>query len=710
MKISLPCPKGCEELLKVEALNLGLKNPQIKPALVYGEGDLKDIYNLILWSRLASRVLLNLFEGKVENPEEIYQAALSIDWQEHLDLKDSFAVKFSGLGAGIKNTQFAALKIKDAVADKMREIYKNRPSVNAENPDLAIDCHLHKGILSINLDLSAGALHQRGYRLGQGEAPLKENLASLLLYRSSWEEISKAGGTLIDPMCGSATILIEAIYMAADIAPAIKREKFGFLTWLNHKPLIWKNLFAEAIERKNQGLKNLKNQFWGFDINPSVLKKAKLNLEQAGFLNLVSLKKQDISEFKFLETYGERGLIITNPPYGERMGELSELATLYSKLGFSFKTFPELWNLSLISSNEDLLTRLKLRSKNKYQAFNGNLEAKIINYNRENQLEKDKEVKEVEHFSNSATMFFNRLRKNQEKIAKILKNKTISAYRIYDKDLPEYAVAIDIYNDYALVYEYAAPKEIPEEKSKQRLLDILEVIPQALNIEAKKIILKERKRQRDNSQYQKLEKKSKEIIVLENQAKFYINLYDYLDTGLFLDHRIMRQRIYAEAKNKRILNLFSYTGSVSVFAGLAGAKKVVSVDLSQNYLDWTKRNLKLNGLEKGQFLEQADVMEWLSSANHKFDIIFLDPPTFSNTKKKNRVFDVQSNHYELIKKTMKRLEKNGILYFSNNYRDFKLEEKLKAEFSIVEITSKTIDFDFQRNQKIHRVWEIKFNQ
>ena len=706
-RIILPCAKGSEQVLTLEAQALGLQHIKTGVAVVSGEGDLDTAYRLCLWSRVASRVLWVLDEGKIDSPDELYQRLYALDWDEHLDVDRTFAVTFNGIGQGINNTQYGALKGKDAIVDKLRDTLRRRPSIDSRNPDIAVDLHLRKGHLTTALDLSGGALHQRGYRQQQGIAPLKEHLAATLLYRAGWPQLAQNGANLIDPLCGAGTLLCEALLMAADSAPGLHRRHFGFEHWQSHKPAAWKRLLEEAESRRADGLAALRLKAYGFDQDGNVLALARQNAQQAGVDKHIHFERRALRDLKSEKAYGEHGLIATNPPYGERLGTTRELLDTYTTLGQTFKTFPDGWQMAVISTNPDMIKRLRLRASRDYQAFNGALEGKILIYKRDNQPENRDDLPAAGTLSDSAQMFANRLAKNYAHGRKHAEKRGTDAWRVYDQDLPEYAVAIDLYGEYAHIQEYAPPKTIDPGKARQRILDILQAVPQTLPVKADNIIVKTRTRQSGKNQYDKQDTREEYLQIQEGKAQFLVNLHDYLDTGLFLDHRPMRERLGAEAAGKRILNLFCYTASASVHAALGGAAYTTSIDLSPTYLDWAQRNFDLNNLTDRHRLQRADVMAWLAEGDSQYDLIFCDPPTFSNTKKTGRIFDVQNDHSELIRRAMQRLAANGTLYFSNNYRGFKLDPALENDYAIRDISAQTIDFDYKRRPNIHRVWEIR---
>src|SRR5690554_2029712 len=312
--------------------------------------------------------------------------------------------------------------------------------------------------------------------------------------------------------------------------------------------------------------------------------------------------------------------------------------------------------------------------------------------------------------SESAQMFANRLKKNLKFLGKWARPQNISCYRLYDADMPEFAVEVNIYNSWAHVQEYDATASDNEDKTLARLQDVLVALPRVMGIPAERVVLKQRQRQTGKQQYERMDRRGEFLTVQEGQVRLLVNLTDYLDTGLFLDHRPMRLRIAEEARGKRFLNLFCYTASATVHAAVGGARRTTSVDLSKTYLDWARRNLALNGLSDLHQLVQDDVMKWLEQDRGEYDLIFIDPPTFSNSKRMDDVFDVQRDHVQLLDMAMARLAPGGVLYFSNNFRRFKLDPALEEKYQVEDISAQTLDKDFQRNPRIHRSWRITRRQ
>ena len=716
-ELVLTCPKSLESLLLEEVGQLGLEEAREHVAMVRGFAGMETAYRLCLWSRLANRVLLVLARFPVSNAETLYDGVKAVDWSEHLDAGGSLAVEFSGRGSGIDNTHFGALKVKDAIVDRLRTQFGQRPSIDKDSPDLRVHLRLDKGEAVLSIDLSGHSLHQRGYRLQQGAAPLKENLAAAILIRAGWPRRAAEGGALADPMCGVGTFLVEAGMMAADVAPNLKRQQWGFSNWLGHVPAVWNRLHAEAEERARIGL--AKPPLWirGYEADPRLIQPARNNIERAGLGEWVRIYQGELATFEPRTDKGQAGLVVCNPPYGERLGDEASLLYLYQNLGERLRQACMGWDAAIFTGAPELGKRMGIRSHKQYAMFNGALPCKLlllqirpeqfVTGNRQSsEASAAPQASEPARLSEGGQMFANRLQKNLKSLGKWARQAGVECYRLYDADMPEYALAIDLYRDWVHVQEYAPPRSIDPEKAQTRLLDALAAIPVALGIPAERVVIKRRERQTGTRQYERQGEQGRFMEVSEGGVKLLVNLTDYLDTGLFLDHRPMRLRIQREAAGKRFLNLFCYTGTVTVHAAKGGARSTTSVDLSKTYLDWARRNLSLNGFSDKQRLEQGDVMAWLEADRGEYELIFIDPPTFSNSKRMEGVFDVQRDHIHLLDLAMARLAPGGVLYFSNNFRKFQLDEMLAKRYNVVEFSGETLDPDFARNPRIHRAWRI----
>ncbi|KFZ37316.1 23S rRNA methyltransferase [Shewanella mangrovi] len=699
-------PKGFEYTLATELSELGAVDVKESVAGVYFSASQEILYKVLLWSRLASRITVVLYQGACENADQLYNAAYAIDWPAEFDNRATFSIDFHGMGGFINNTQFGALKIKDAVVDRFRNAGLNRPDVQRTNADIRIDAHFRHGQLTISLNLSGAPLHQRGYRHGTGEAPLKENLAANMLARAQWDKTS----AVFDPFCGSGTILIEAALMACDVAPGLMRERYAFERWHRHDTNIWQALLNDAKARAFVGKKHCEVKFFGSDIDSRMVALAKRNAANAGVDHLIQFNTANVLT---TEAPTEAGLLISNPPYGERLGNVSTLLQLYFQWGELLKQKFGGWRMALLCSEVELLSALKLKADRQLKMFNGPLECAFNLYTlHANSTRRQQDsLTEAHELSEFAASFVNRIKKNVKQLDKWAAKEGIDSYRIYDADIPEYNVAVDRYPGHVVIQEYAAPAKIPEAVTRRRLSDVLLSLPTALEIDPERIILKTREKQKGRNQYQKLDSEKLELTTLEYGAKFKLNLTDYLDTGLFLDHRLIRKFVGEKSNGRRVLNLFAYTGTASVHAALGGAKAVTTVDMSNTYLNWAKDNFMLNGLMGPQYrFEQGDCLQWIKDCNQSFDLIFIDPPTFSNSKRMEDSFDVQRDHGELLMALSKLLNKGGEIIFSNNKRKFKMDEQLlnDAGLTVENMDDRMLPQDFKRNPHIHNTWLISF--
>ncbi|MGQ3890818.1 bifunctional 23S rRNA (guanine(2069)-N(7))-methyltransferase RlmK/23S rRNA (guanine(2445)-N(2))-methyltransferase RlmL [Legionella sp. CNM-4043-24] len=695
----ISCAKGLEYLLEAELKALGLIITRVSPHGVYGDASLTVLYQLCLWSRLANRVQLVLFSGQAHEEKGLYQLCNQFHWQTVFRPDNTLAIEFHGSSEHIRNTMFGAQVVKDAVVDHFRRLSGQRPTIDRENPDVRLHAHLKNDTLTVSFDLTGYSLHQRGYRTQAGEAPIKETIAAALLMRADWPRLAEEGYALHDPFCGSGTLVIEAAMMANHVAPGLLRHDQSFIHWVHHQQGLWDSLRAQALQQVRPG----KVPLLGSDSSAALINMARANAERAGVAPMVEFVCQELADCR---ATAEKGLLVCNPPYGERLGDESKLIPLYQQLGSVAHGHFQGWQAAFLTSSPMLAKAVGLRAGKQYTLFNGALECKLycITINQENQL---KNNTGRETLSSGAQMLANRLKKNQQHLQKWAKREGIHCYRVYDADLPEYAYAIDLYNDYAVLQEYAAPASIDTQKAERRSLEVRQVVPVALGIAPDRLVVKQRKQQKGTSRYQKMDQSRHTMLVQEGRATLQVNLYDYLDTGLFLDHRPLRLRFARLPAGTRFLNLFCYTGTASVHAALAGAV-TTNVDLSNTYLKWAEENFRLNRINtaRHQFVAY-DCLAWLELCRDKFDVIFLDPPSFSNSKRMTDTLDVQRDQRRLIDGAMALLAPGGVLYFSTNLRQFRLDAEISEAYQVKNISAETIDLDFKRNTRIHQCYAIQ---
>jgi 23S rRNA (guanine2445-N2)-methyltransferase / 23S rRNA (guanine2069-N7)-methyltransferase len=730
-KFTVTAARGMLPLLETELKQIGIKQYKTEAGSIRFTGSLKEAYQVCLWSRVAVRVLMPIAHFTAETTDQLYNGIKELAWEEHIDAEDTtLAIDFNSFRSKIHHTQFGAQKVKDAIVDRLRDLSGKRPSVDLHQPDLRVNVYLKHNQAIVSIDLSGESLHKRGYRVSQTNAPIKEHLAAAILLSAEWPKLAREGWALLDPMCGSGTFLIEAALMAADIAPGLQRDYFGFLYWKQHDKAAWQQLKADAERRRLSGLARLP-MIMGGDQDKSAVEAAQANIEAAGLSDRIQVIHRDLQNWATVaQTLPDVGLLVSNPPYGQRIGDAASLHNVYEELGDLVNQHLPAWRTTIITDNAQLgkLTGLTLFDSKPFD--NGPIACEVLSYRAPKPLRRDakpvqQEMAEspspwdktpktkvkpavssavLDDVSPQAEMFANRLKKNVRHLAKWARKNQLDCYRVYDADLPDYAVAIDVYGDYVHVQEYAPPADIDPLKASERLDEVMQIIPAVLGVKEDKVALKLRQKQRGSNQYESQAALRQRFEVRENDLRFWINLTDYLDTGLFLDHRITRQMLAENSRNKAFLNLFAYTGSATVYAAAGGAKTTTTVDMSNTYLGWARDNMQLNNFvgEQHQFI-RADVLAWLNepaTQDLRFDLIFVDPPTFSNSNKMEGVFDIQRDYSDMLHKVAGLLNPGGEIFFSTNRRTLQGLE-------IKDISKATLPTDFERNSKIHYCWRIQ---
>lgn len=719
-------PAGTADLLAEELAACGLATVKVERGGVACTGTLEQAYRACLWSRVANRVLLELARFPAPSPEALYDGVRGVAWHEHLGVEGTLAVECTSTRSAITHTQFAALKVKDAIVDQFRERTGVRPSVDVAQPDVRVNLHLDRDVATLALDLSGESLHRRGYRGPQGAAPLKENLAAAVLLRAGWPKLAAEGESgavgFVDPMCGAGSLAIEAALIAGDVAPSMLRNDFGFSRWRGHDEAAWQRLRVEAAERRAAGHAD-RVVFRAYDRDAGAVRATLDNAARAGFAKQIHAERRELGDLAPAPV--PRGLVAVNPPYGERLGDLEELKQTYALLGEKLKTGYAGWQAAVLTGNPPLGRELGLKAKRTHTLYNGPLECRLLRFDVEAKYFEEKRARgalpkfdATARARPGAEMFANRLRKNHAALGEWARAEGVACYRVYDADMPEYAFSIDVYAAstaadaprFAYVQEYAPPATIDPAKARARREEAFSVIPETLDVPRERVHVRTRRKQKRGAQYGKLDARGEFELAGEGGLELYVNFTDYLDTGLFLDHRPTRARIRERAAGRSFLNLFAYTATASVFAAAGGARATTSVDLSSTYLDWARRNMERNGFgdSSRHRLVQADVLAWLEEApRERYDLIFLDPPTLSRSKRMAKELDVQRDHVRLIRTTLLKLAPGGLLIFSTNFRKFKLDAAGLADLHVTDVTAATIPKDFARSPRIHQCFEIR---
>jgi len=711
-------PRGFGDLLARELRAVGAQEVRERALGVEFAGPLEVAYRACLESRVAARVFLVVADFDAPSDAQFYAALRAIDWRPHVDPARTLACDFTGKHPELTHTRFGALRLKDAICDQLRDATGARPDISTERPAVRVHAHANGPKVTVSLDLSGEGLHRRGYRTQAGEAPLRENLAAGILVRAGWEEKSRTAAEFLDPMCGSGTLVIEAAMIAADMAPNARRHYFGFLGWPGHDRATWERAKGAALARERRPAMIIR----GVDVDDRVLDAARDNAARAGLEGVVTFARGDLTAAA--PASEGKGLLATNPPYGVRLEDNDSARALMKQLGGVLRARFGGWDAAILAGSPDAGLELGLRAERVHTVWNGALECRLLRVQVSAQAEKQlihsgrtARIDESLAESPGSKMFGNRVSKNLKQLEKWAQRERVSCYRVYDADMPEYSFAIDRYAEadsdrvWLYVQEYTAPKTINPDAVQRRRNEALAALPGVTGIPADRIHLRQRRKTSRGEQYEKLGEKAEFRLVEEGGLRFWVNFTDYLDTGLFLDHRITRQRLRDAATHKRFLNLFAYTWSATVYAAAGRARATTTVDMSATYLDWAQRNLAVNGLSGSQheFL-QEDCIAWLKGAvveRRTYDLIFLDPPTFSNSKRMEDIHDVQRDHRALIDRCMALLAPGGKLVFSTNAQKFKLDAEVGALYKVTDISRATLPKDFERNARIHQCFELE---
>jgi 23S rRNA (guanine2445-N2)-methyltransferase / 23S rRNA (guanine2069-N7)-methyltransferase len=721
-KFLASAPRGFGDLLAQEMILCGAADSRERSGDVAFTGLLEAAYRACLWSRIANRVFLEVAQFDAADAEEFLAAVTRIDWAAHFRPGATLACDFTGRHPAITHTHFGALKLKDGIVDALRAASGERPDIALERPDVRVHAHAHGTRITVSLDLSGESLHRRGYRGAAGEAPLKENVAAGVLMRTQWPQLAVGNAEFLDPLCGSGTFCIEAALMAADRAPGLTRDYFGFLGWRGHDAQLWARLLEEAQARARLGEATAVT-VRGQDRDAAAIRSARANAARAGIERWVSFHAGELLDAAPLaDRPAERaGLLCTNPPYGVRLENDEGARLVHRELGTVLRERFQGWSAAVLTGAPELGRELGLRAYRTHAVWNGGIECRLLRIKVEAGSAREAGTlgKGIAHLKDTpgAQMFANRLSKNLKHLRSWTQREAVTCYRMYDADMPEYAFAIDAYRtlepdaQWLYVQEYAAPAEIELDAVRKRRGEVLASLPHVTGVPSERIQVRTRRRTKRGEQYEKLDEQAEFYVVMEGGLKFRVNFEDYLDTGIFLDHRLTRARLRDAARGKRFLNLFAYTGTASVYAASGGALSTTTLDMSRTYLDWAQRNLSINGYHgAAHSFVQADCREWLKRSREesgRFDLVFLDPPTFSNSKRMEGVLDIERDHAELIADCAELLAPGGLIVFSTNAQKFRLDEQVAQRFDVRDVSAATLPKDFERNPRIHKCYEVR---
>ncbi len=771
------------------------------------------LYRAVLESRTAIRVLEPLGRFRVASPEELYRAVQEVDWTEQLKVSDTLRVDAAIHDTFTTHSLYAAQVVKDAIVDQLRTPSGRRPSVQLRGATLRLALHLVGGVATIFRDAAGRSLHQRGWRMGEVEAPLSEVLAAGILAIAGWwrpgsPDAGTTGEPVLDPFCGSGTLVIEAATIAAGMAPGLwraRRQAHGFCRFRDRDRDLIGRLVAELESRVRAPV----GSFVASDLDPRAVEAAEACAAAAGVGGVVQIAKRHFEEVR---PTAEPGLVVMNPPYGERL-PLPRAGALFRRIGDWLVRHCGGWRAAILAADTPAAQHLGLRPEQRVPLANGSIPCRLLEVTIRPRADRERagssaasgsvtplhpdgassapagaptaegpgrcedgeragssaasgsvtplhpdgassapagaptaegpgRCEDGERAGSSAARatashltppgparnperrsgsrpvddqlgdLRRRLAKRFRHLSKWARRQGIDAFRVYDRDIPEIPLVIDWYAGWLHVAEYDRPHDRTEIEHEVWLDRMVEAAAAELGVPPARAFLKARRRQRDGGQYGKVDDRRALVEVHEGGLAFECNLSDYLDTGLFLDHRVTRGLVRDEAAGKRFLNLFCYTGSFSVHAAAGGAAATTSVDLSNTYLDWTRTNLSRNGFrdagrhrivrdEARAFLEHR-----ARRGEPPFDLVVCDPPTFSRSARSEAPWDVERDHADLLELVARNLAPGGVVYFSTNFRRFHLDEpRLAAAYTVREITRRTVPEDF-RDGRPHRAWRL----
>lgn len=694
---------GLEAVVVRELTELGYSGRVVRPGRIAFEGDPQAVCRANLWLRSADRVLVELASFEATDFDVLFETTRTLAWESWIRVDAAMPVRGRSHKSQLSSVPAIQRTVKKAMVERLQaRVSQELPETG---PPIPVEISIVENRATVDLDASGDGLHRRGYRKLAAAAQLRETLAAALVELSFW----KPGRPLVDPFCGTGTIAIEAALMGRQMAPG-RRRSFTAEHW----PTVGDRLWQSAREEADAAVRPaLQERIIAYDCDAESLSLARYHAEQAGVADDIHFQQRAFDE---LSSQREYGCVIANPPYGQRMGRDDEVESLYRSMPAVFRRLPT-WSHYVLTARSDFEQLVGQRADRRRKLYNGRIACTYYQFHGPRPPRRSSSTLAVAppafggllpEATRQVEEFANRLRKTARHLRRWPTRRQITCYRLYERDIPEIPFVVDRYGDALHISEFERPHGRTAAQHADWLDLMVGAAADALEVPRDQVFLKNRTRQRGAAQYERVATRKAVRVVEEGGLKFQVNLSDYVDTGLFLDHRLTRGLVRDEAAGARFLNLFGYTGSFTVYAAAGGAVETTTVDLSPVYLDWARENLRLNGFEGDQHhLVEADATEYLEGlgSDDQFDLVVVDPPTFSNSKRLDRDWQIQRDHGALLAKTIGYLAAGGKLYFSTNFRRFRLDEASLSGMAIREITKQTLPEDF-RNKRIHRCWRL----
>ncbi|QDU57184.1 bifunctional 23S rRNA (guanine(2069)-N(7))-methyltransferase RlmK/23S rRNA (guanine(2445)-N(2))-methyltransferase RlmL [Aeoliella mucimassa] len=760
---------GLEKLVVRELEKLGYAPRVLRPGRVAFSGDESAICRANLWLRTAERVVIAIGSFQADDFGLLFDGTNSLEWERWIPADGAFPVRGRSHKSQLSSVPACQKIVNKAVAERLLQAH-HVAALPETGASYAIEVELFENTATLLLDTSGLGLHKRGYRTSVAEGQLRETLAAAMVSLSVWNR----DRPMIDPFCGTGTIAIEAALQGRNSAPGIDRE-FAAEAWPAVGADRWHTAREEARDLWGPPLEQ---RIVATDLNPKSLELARHHAERAGVVGDIHFQQRDFYELTSSRQYGclicnpPYGIRIGDERESIELHKkipivLRRLPTWSHYLLTARQDFERLIGQTATRRRKLYNGRIECT----FYQFLGprpprrDAEGKVIKtpsvaptdeHSPEQQAPAEQTPDEQrgdqsshkqtaaqqppqkqlsdtpkpartkreqpapvfgglkEEAQRQAIEFANRLSKRARHLRRWPTRRGITCFRLYERDVPDVPLIVDRYEDALVIAEYVRPHERTAAEHADWLDLMVTTAAKTLEVDPKRVFTKFRQTQSGASQYDKFGSDHQIMIAHEGGLEFELNLSDYLDTGLFLDHRQTRSMVRDEAAGKRFLNLFAYTGSFTVYAAAGGAVSTTTVDLSPSYIEWAERNLKRNGFggPQHQFLV-ADSREWVHAlpSEPMFDLAVVDPPTFSNTKRTGADrqeiddWDVQHHYAELLEALAERMSPEGVVYFSNNFRRFKFDENELPSYQTREISKQTVPEDF-RNQRIHRCWRL----
>lgn len=715
------CASGFEQVLARELKELGMRRVRPLRGGVAFFGGIEAGYRACLWSRVATRIQLVLARIGARDANELYANVRSFAWESHLPPHATIALEAHGTNKSLRKTTFTALKAKDALCDRMREVRGKRPDVDAKHPDFAVNIALHETKATLYLNLSGESLHRRGYREDgvQTEAPLKETLAAGILLMAGWPALWNAGGSLIDPMCGSGTFAIEAALIASNTAPGLARQKWGFFGWAQHDPDLWASLCSQAQAARQGG--SGRPRIVASDIDGQAIAIAKANAQRAGVLDMAQFRVTDAAQagkrLRNMAQHASGGLLVANPPYGRRLMDRSELPGAYAALATCMASVPSAWEAALITPDPGIDSSLGRIPYHTTPCFNGPIETTIRQYRLEsspttiNVTSLEGRQQSVPVADEKSAQFAARLRKVARERARWAKREGIDCYRIYDADLPDYALSVDLFQNtfeasrarYARIVERRRPASVDHEAAVRHLADARNVTAALLGIPPADIAVCAW----EHSGNAHAAGEQRTITVSEDGLRFQIALDGDRTPALPLNQRSIRRWVGEQAEGKRVACLFASGGAALLHAAANGARTTIAVDPSKGHVDALRQSFSANGFSGKRYrFESAGIESWIGRevrAGHTYDLVVCIPPSWLPARDAGgHEWDLGRDAASLLGQTCDLLSRDGqILFVSTGEQRVDL-----SGLDACDMSSRMTPEDFERSIDRLHCWRI----